>query len=323
MTFAEHFKAAIFTTQSDFEALALAAFDYQIRNNQVYSAFVNYLGRKPKAVRTIADIPFLPIECYKYHKILSVKKAVEKVFESSGTTGSKNSKHYICSLQFYEKLCLQIFRHFYGNPQNYHILALLPSYLERSNSALVHMVKTLMLESGKGLRFYRRNYSQLRTDLKDLQADNSQIILIGVTFALLELAETKLDLSKTIIIETGGMKGYGREQVRSELHNDLTRQLNPLALHSEYGMTELLSHTYRQGQYFKALPWFKVYLRDVYDPFDYSGRRGAVNIIDLANIDSCCFIQTSDLGELKEQGDFEIVGRLDQSDLRGCNLLYQ
>lgn len=323
MTFLEYFKEQIFTTQANFEDLALQAFDYQIHNNSVYRDFVNYLKCNPKHIRKVADIPFLPIECYKYHKVSSVQKNIEQVFESSGTTGSNSSKHYITDLNFYEKLCHRIFSYFYGAPQDYHILALLPSYLERSNSSLVHMVKTLMLESGKDFHFYRTNYRDLRRDLERLQTQDTQILLIGVTFALLELAQTQLDLSKTIIVETGGMKGYGQERIRPDLHRHLRRQLIPLALHSEYGMTELLSHTYRQEVYFKTLPWFKVYLRDVYNPFDYSVKRGAVNIIDLANIESCCFIQTSDLGSLNDQGDFEILGRLDQSDLRGCNLLYK
>ena len=323
MTFSQHFKANIFAAQSNFEGLALEAFDYQVRTNTVYRDFVNYLNRKPQRVQQIDDIPFLPIQFYKYHQILSTNKPVEVIFKSSGTTGSNTSQHYVSDLDLYKALCCQIFTHFYGRPQDYYILALLPSYLERPHSSLVYMVKTLMTESGKGFHFYRNDYNQLKADLKYLQARHSRIILIGVTFALLELAQNKLDLGQTIIIETGGMKGHGREQIRTELYKYLHRQLKPLAIHSEYGMTELLSHTYCQRQYFKTLPWFKVLLRDIYDPFDYGVKRGAINIIDLANIDTCCFLQTDDLGQLNEEGDFEILGRLDYSNLRGCNLLYR
>ncbi len=331
MGFKDDFKKAIFLINaSNFKEISLKAFEYQALYNPIYKKFINYLNINPKHINSIDKIPFLPINFYKKHRIVSVNSKVETIFESSSTTNSIPSKHFVSDLAFYEKLCLYIFNSFYGNLENYHIFALLPNYLERSNSSLIYMVKTLMQATKQVNRFYKLDYKKLLSDIHDIQKTDKKIILFGVTFALLELAKYEgLDFKNITIIETGGMKGRGQERIREDLHTFLLNRFNPLSINSQYGMTELLSHTYTlDGYSFKPLPWFKVLLRDIYDPFEYVPSRGAINIIDLANIDTCCFIQTDDIGSKDTQNStnfescFQVLGRLDNTELRGCNLLF-
>ncbi len=250
-----------------------------------------------------------------------------KIYESSGTTINTQSKHYIEDEKFYDNISELIFKMFYGDPEDYEFLALLPSYLERGDSSLVHMVRNLINKSGSGnTGFYLDDYGLLHRKIKDmLSHSDRKIILWGVTFALLDFAEKyPMDLKNVIILETGGMKGRREELTRAEIHNILMTQFNVGSIHSEYGMTELLSQAYSSGKgIFKIPPWMRIFTRDIYDPFAVNNQlnQGVINIIDLANVHSCAFIATDDLGRVHPDGSFEVLGRLDNSDLRGCNLL--
>ena len=310
----------------DFEGLALEVFQYQYLNNPVYKTYCNHLGKSPSNVLQIQQLPFLPIEFFKSRKITSTQKEAAVIFESSGTTQSTRSKHYVPDLNLYRESFLKSFSLFYGPVEEYCILALLPSYLEREGSSLVFMVDELISisehpESG----FYLNNLEALQKKLVRLKKNQTKTLLIGVSFALLDLAEQfPMQLENTIIMETGGMKGRRKELIREELHQILKDAFGVSKIHSEYGMTELLSQAYSQGKgLFKSPPWMKVITRDTEDPLSVQahGKTGGINIVDLANLYSCSFIATQDLGKTYLDGSFEVLGRFDHSDIRGCNLL--
>ncbi len=315
-------------SQQDFERIALDIFRFQVENNPVYSEYVGYLGRDVREIDSLQKIPFLPIEFFKTHKVITrytFDRPVEStVFRSSGTTGMQRSEHYVADLDLYEKSFTLGFEYFYGDIKDFVILALLPSYLERGDSSLVYMAKRLIEIGGKPESgFYLYNHEDLYKKLLALQSGGRKTILLGVSFALLDFAEKySLDFPDLIVMETGGMKGRKREMVREELHGILKKAFGTEHIHSEYGMTELLSQAYGRDGKFEFVPWAKVVIRDMNDPFTYlpEGRSGGVNIIDLANVFSCSFIETKDIGKLTGSG-FEILGRFDNSDLRGCNLM--
>jgi phenylacetate-coenzyme A ligase PaaK-like adenylate-forming protein len=314
-------------TQEEFWETTLEVFNYQYRNNKIYNEFVTHLGQESSLVRTITDIPFLPVEFFRNHKIITGEKPVEMIFVSSGTTGVIPGTHYVSDLNLYEASFVRTFRLFYGEPSEYLIIALLPSYTEREGSSLVYMAEKLIKASRySGSGFYKGRIDSLLNIIKQGKDEGAKILLLGVSFALLDLAESEShDLSGVIIMETGGMKGRRKELTRSELHYILKRKLNVNTIHSEYGMTELMSQAYSSGEgIFYTPPWMKVVVRDPQDPlciYDQPGKTGGINIIDLANLNSCSFISTGDLGKLHEDGGFEVLGRFDNSDIRGCNLL--
>jgi phenylacetate-coenzyme A ligase PaaK-like adenylate-forming protein len=313
------------STPEEFEQTALEIFAYQKVNNKVYKRYIELLGKDKAAVSQIRDIPCLPVSIFKTHKVLSSPESGKIIFRSSGTGGSAASEHYV-EPGFYEDCFLRCFERFYGNPQDYCILALLPSYIERGDSSLVYMAKQLIeLTSSRESGFYLDDMDMLAETLRRLEDAGEKVILLGVSFALLDLAE-KFDISlqSTIVMETGGMKGRRKELTREELHGILKSRFGVKEIHSEYGMTELLSQAYSKGEgKFLCPPWMKILIRDPYNPLSYlyGERNGGVNIIDLANIDSCAFLETGDLGRSWHDGHFEILGRFDHSDLRGCNLL--
>lgn len=315
------------TDSSGFRNLALEVYRYQIENNTVYKEFVINLGRKRKPPQCVSEIPFLPAEFFRNHKVISEGLTSEAVFESSGTAGMSPSCHWVHSLSIYETSFLSTFRLFYGEPSGFMIAAILPSYTDRSNSSLVYMMETLVNKSMNPLSgFYEDDIGMLLGNINKAKEKGIRIILIGVSFALLDLAEKySPDLSGTIIMETGGMKGKRNEITREELHAILRKKFKVSVIHSEYGMTELLSQAYSKGEgIFHSPPWMKILIRDPQDPLSIisdPGRTGGINVIDLANIYSCPFIATDDLGRLYEDGGFEVLGRFDNSDIRGCNLL--
>ena len=321
-------KSNIFKINNDknFESLALEIFQYQAKNNVAYSKFINYLGMSIDDVSKINDIPFLPIQFFKSHKIISGNNIVQETFLSSGTTGNAQSKHFVTDLKVYEESYLSGFNYFYGNIEEYVVLGLLPAYLERNGSSLIYMVNDLIVKSNhKESGFYLNNIDSLVDTIIKLENRKQKILLIGVSFALLDLLDDyNLDLKYTTIMETGGMKGRRKELVRDELHDIFVKGFGVKKIHSEYGMTELLSQAYSKGDgIFYCPPWMKVLTRDTEDPFSYisEGKSGGVNVIDLANINSCSFIATQDLGRVYNNNSFEIIGRFDNSDIRGCNLL--
>jgi phenylacetate-coenzyme A ligase PaaK-like adenylate-forming protein len=317
------------SNDTEFNELALHLFHYQYQNNAVYQKYCNFLNKNPQTVNKVSEIPFLPVEFFKTQHIYSSKNAPEITFTSSGTTGKQQSKHFVADLTVYETSFLKSFELFYGNPEEYCFFALLPSYLEREGSSLIYMAKKL-IEQSKYTHsgFYLYNHNELIENIRKNEQNNIPTILLGVTFALLDLAEKwpiGLSLKSTHIIETGGMKGRRKEMIREELHDVLKQAFNVKFIGSEYGMTELLSQAYLQKDgYFHSPPWMKIFIRDVNDPFTYleNGKTGGINIIDLANIYSCSFIETKDLGKVTPNG-FEVLGRFDNSDIRGCNLLVQ
>ncbi len=313
----------------DFEQKALELFRFQSENNQIYHQYVRALGIDASQIQSLEEIPFLPIEFFKQHKIISHSFVEEQIFESSGTTQNVPSRHYVQSLDFYRQVCRHIFTQFYGSPEQYHILALLPSYLERNNSSLVTMVADLIQWSDSPhAGFFMHDLAALSQQLRMLkESSDRQILLIGVTFALLDLAEQfPQSLTSAIIMETGGMKGRRQEMIREEVHQILKDAFQVENIHSEYGMTELLSQAYSQGQgIFRCPPWMRVFLRDLRDPLciDNQLTSGALNIIDLANLDSCAFIATQDIASQIDPYHFRVLGRSDHSEIRGCNLLYE
>lgn len=322
-----HF-SEIFTidNQAQFEEMCMSVFRHQANNNTVYQEFIELLGRRPDQITKVEQIPFLPIEFFKSRDILSSSKQVETVFTSSGTTGSVPSRHLVTDLSVYRKSFTLGFEHFYGRPEDYVILALLPSYLERGGSSLVFMANELIqLSSSESSGFYLNNMEELALNLAELDRSGQKILLLGVSYALLDLIALKqFRLKNTIVMETGGMKGRRREMVREELHKELKAGFGVDHIHSEYGMTELLSQAYSHGNgIFDCPPWMQVLIRDPEDPFQFLDRKrtGGVNVIDLANFNSCSFIATQDLGRSHEGSLFEIVGRFDHSDIRGCNLM--
>lgn len=320
----------IFNIQSeeDFKSCALQVFQHQFIHNAVYRSFCDLLYVHPSDVKNISEIPFLPIQFFKSHNILSSKECIQEVFTSSGTTGMTASKHLVTDVSWYKESYLRAFELFYGNIQEYVVLALLPNYLEREGSSLVYMVDDLIRRSEhEESGFFLKNLKELSQTLSELNKKEQKILLIGVSFALLDLVEKEqFQLKNTIVMETGGMKGRRKEMIRNELHKHLQRGLGVSEIHSEYGMTELLSQAYSKGAgVFECPPWMKVLTRDTDDaltiqPFN---KTGGINIIDLANYNSCSFIATQDLGKVYENGQFEIIGRFDHSDIRGCNLMVE
>lgn len=314
------------TSKDEFKAQALKVFRFQFENNAVYRSFCDLLYVNPSDVTQLNQIPFLPIQFFKSHEVLSSKKDIKATFTSSGTTGQITSKHHVTDLKIYEDSFRKGFDHFYGNIKDYTVLALLPNYLEREGSSLVYMVNQLIKDSKKPESgFYLNNLDELKDTLINLDIKGEKILLIGVSFALLDLIETyRFNLRNTIIMETGGMKGRRKELIREELHTFLKQGFGVSQIHSEYGMTELLSQAYSKGNgVFKCPPWMRILTRDTEDALTVfnNQRTGGINIIDLANINSCAFIATQDLGRLLPNDEFEIVGRFDNSDIRGCNLM--
>ena len=321
-------KNTIFTIKNDkaFSSLALETFYFQSENNLVYKEYLKHLNIIPKDIDSLNKIPFLPIQFFKSHKIVSNKNVIEQTFLSSGTTGVAQSKHLVTDISLYEESYLRGFTHFYGDISEMVVLALLPSYLERDGSSLVYMVEDLIAKSNQPESgFYLNNHDDLYKVLLKLESQNKKVLLIGVSFALLDLIEKhQFSLKNTIVMETGGMKGKRKEMIREELHTVLKLGFGVDAIHSEYGMTELLSQGYSNGHgVFSCPSWMNIMIRDTEDPFSFlsNGKTGGINVIDLANQNSCSFIATQDLGKVFDNGSFEILGRFDNSDIRGCNLL--
>ncbi len=327
------FKHSIFNLQSPFEfnEIARSLFRFQYKNNKIYHSFVDALGVSESKVYHPEQIPFLPVSFFKTHKIVTGDFTEEVVFESSGTTGMETSRHYVADTDLYEQSFSRGLELFYGDLSKYVIFALLPSYLERKNSSLVYMVEKLLLKSNRQLGgFFLNELESLQQQLLEAKQRGLKIMLFGVTFALLDMAESfPVHIPDAIIIETGGMKGRRKELTRMELHEQLCRSFGVSKIHSEYGMTELLSQAWSSGDgIFRCPPWMKVMIADTNDPLSFleTGRTGGINIIDLANFHSCSFISTQDLGRVFEDeatGDlsFEVLGRFDNSDIRGCSLL--
>lgn len=317
----------IFSLQDNgLEAAALELFRYQYRENDLYRAYTDALRIVPASVKSILEIPYLPIQFFKSHTVVSGTFEPELLFESSGTTQTINSRHLVKESAIYTRSFMTAFEQFYGPVDDYVILGLLPSYLERQHSSLVRMVQEMVTRSGHPESgFYLYEHDKLYHQLRALEARGQRVLLIGVTFGLLDFAEQyTLDLRHTIVMETGGMKGRREEWTRQEVHAFLQERLGASVIHAEYGMTELLSQAYSKGNgLFATPPWMKILLRDENDPFQLSTGKGAgvINVIDLANIHSCAFIATEDIGRIHANGLFEVLGRLDNSALRGCSLM--
>ena len=318
----------IFTisNQKQFEKIALKVFRFQYENNKVYQEFCDFLKTDVQKVKSLEQIPFLPIQFFKSHQVVSNTDAIEKTFTSSGTSGMITSKHLVTNTCIYEESYRKGFSQFYGNIEDYVVLALLPSYLEREGSSLIYMVEDLItLSNHQESGFYLHNHAELIAKLIALDHAGQNVILIGVTYALLDLIEKhSFQLQNTIIMETGGMKGKRKEMIREELHEQLCQGFGVTAIHSEYGMTELLSQAYSLGNgVFECPSWMQILVRDTEDALTYvsDGKTGGINVIDLANINSCSFIATQDLGKKNPNNSFEVLGRFDNSDIRGCNLM--
>ena len=318
----------IFTIASkkEFEKITLKVFRHQYDNNTVYRDFCSFLKKDKQNVKSVIEIPFLPIQFFKSHDVISSEDPIQETFTSSGTTGMVTSRHLITDLYYYEQSFRQAFSQFYGNIEDYAVLALLPSYLEREGSSLIYMVEDLIEgsnnpESG----FYLNNYDELIDKLVKLDESGQNVLLIGVTYALLDLIEKRnFNLKNTIIMETGGMKGRRKEMIREELHDLLCKGFGVNKIHSEYGMTELLSQAYSLGDgIFDCPRWMDILIRDTEDALSYIdyGKTGGINVIDLSNYNSCSFIATQDLGKKYPNQSFEVLGRFDNSDIRGCNLM--
>lgn len=322
------FSNEIFLIQNykQFQKVALKVFRHQYENNLVYRDFCNYLKINIHNIKKVEKIPFLPISFFKTHAVISTNLLPEKTFVSSGTTGQITSKHLVSNLLVYEESFSKGFKNIYGNIQDYVVLALLPSYLERSDSSLVYMCEKLIQDSQRSESgFYLRNYHDLINIIEKLEKNEQKTLLIGVTYALLDLVEIrKFNLKNTIIMETGGMKGKRKEMIREELHAILTEGFGVQSIHSEYGMTELLSQAYSFGNgIFECPNWMQVLVRDPEDALlnIKNNKTGGINVIDLANFNSCSFIATQDLGKKHNDFQFEILGRFDHADIRGCNLM--
>lgn len=312
--------------QSDFEALALEIFRYQAAHCAPYNRFLSLLEKSPHSISSIHEIPFLPIEFFKSERVIAHGLVEEMVFTSSGTTGMQSSKHLVADLSLYQESFRRAFEIFYGPASEWAILALLPSYLERNGSSLVYMCDHLIQNANADISgFFLHDFNGLKTKLAHAKSLGQKTMLIGVTFALLDFVESHaLSFPDLVIIETGGMKGRRQELTRAEVHDILKSAFGVSSIHSEYGMTELLSQAYSPGNgIFNCPPWMRVLIRDTEDPFSYvkSGQSGGINIIDLANVNSCSFIATQDLGKKFSDGSFEVLGRFDHSDVRGCNLM--
>ena len=311
---------------SDFNKIALEIFQFQAENCKVYIQFLNLLKVNILEVKTISQIPFLPVQFFKSHKIISSNNEVQETFLSSGTTGNTQSKHFVIDISLYEESFTKGFESFYGPIEDYAVLALLPSYLEREGSSLIYMAANF-IEKSKNSKsgFYLNNLDELAKTLIMLDKSNEKTLLVGVSFALLDIIEKyKFKLKNTVIMETGGMKGRRKELIREELHQILKEGFRVQNIHSEYGMTELLSQAYSKGNgIFECPPWMKILTRDTEDALTIlpEGKSGGINVIDLANINSCSFIATQDLGKTYPNGSFEVLGRFDTADIRGCNLM--
>ncbi len=317
-----------FTTYNTDEFLqkSLEVFRYQAKYNLVYKEYVERIGCDVNKVAYLEEIPFLPISFFKTHDIITENQTPEITFLSSGTTGMERSKHLVSDVSLYEEAFTENFRYFFGDIQEYTILALLPSYLEQENSSLVYMVDNLIAKTNrKDSGFYLDDYKDLIHTLINLDSKGEKVLLIGVTYALLDLLEIQnFQLKNTLIMETGGMKGRRKELIKNELHEVLKKGFDVKSIFSEYGMTELLSQAYSKGNtLFETPPQMKIMIREVEDPFTIlkKGKSGGINIIDLANVNSCSFIATYDLGRLHDDEKFEILGRFDNADIRGCNLM--
>jgi len=318
----------IFQIDSDdtFNETALEIFRFQYQQNHLYREFTNYLKISPNKINHPDKIPFLPISFFKSSKIHLFPEKATRYFESSGTTGDTTSRHYFHDIWLYEKSFNAGFRHFFGDPSAWCFLALLPSYLERVNSSLIYMIKGLMQQSTcRQNGFYLNDFDKLAKTLQSLEMQGKKTMLIGVSFALLDFVEKyQLSLKNTLVVETGGMKGRRREMIREELHQLLCKGFNLKTTGSEYGMTELFSQAWSKGEgIFETPPWMQVLIRDTYDPLSLlpEGKSGGINVIDLANLYSCSFIATQDLGKKNAENKFEVLGRFDNADIRGCNLL--
>ncbi len=314
------------SSEAEFNSVAHEIFDFQFENNPVYRSFCDLINRHPSDISTLADIPFLPIQFFKTHKVLSTSNPSEIIFESSGTTGEMVSKHHVTNSSLYEKSFMKVFEYFYGQITDYTILALLPSYQERPNSSLIYMVNTLIDKSNNPKSGFLP-YADLNKSaslIREADQGDKKVLCFAVPFALLDLLELhQFSLGNTILIETGGMKGRRKEMIRSELHKLIKKGLSLEDIHSEYGMTELLSQAYSKGNgVFETPPWMKILIRDPEDALSIlnTGQSGGINIIDLGNYNSCSFIATQDLGRMVDS-QFEVLGRFDNSDIRGCNLL--
>jgi phenylacetate-coenzyme A ligase PaaK-like adenylate-forming protein len=316
----------IFNVSSvNFEPLALEIFRFQYHFNAVYREYAQLLRRNPDNVHSLLQIPFLPVSFFKTHRVTCCEKQ-EAVFESSGTTGQIPSRHYIADLNLYETSFTKCFEQFFGKPEKYVMLFLLPSYLERKHSSLVYMAEKLIkLSKHEQSGFFLHEYEKLHDTIIVLEEKKQPYLLFGVTFALLEFSEKySQKITSGIIIETGGMKGRGKELVRDELHAVLKQRFQSAHIFSEYGMTELMSQAYlKEDGKFHCPSWMKIMARDIYNPFTVlpAGTQGAINIIDLANLFSCSYIETEDVGKVFDDGSFEISGRMDASEIRGCNLM--
>ena len=314
------------SSQKQFEKIALKVFRHQYENNIVYREFCELLKTDSHKVKSLEQIPFLPIQFFKSHNVVSNTNIIQETFTSSGTTGAVTSKHLVTDASIYEESYRNGFSQFYGNIEDYVILALLPSYLEREGSSLIYMVEDLIqLSNHSESGFYLHNHDELIKKLIELDHSGQNVILIGVTYALLDLIEKQqFQLQNTIIMETGGMKGKRKEMIREELHQQLCDGFGVSVVHSEYGMTELLSQAYSFGSgIFESPNWMHILIRDTEDALTYVdyGKNGGINVIDLANINSCSFIATQDLGKKQPNHSFEVLGRFDNSDIRGCNLM--
>lgn len=313
-------------SQENFTKITIDVFKHQFKNNRVYRSFCDLLYKHPSDISKIEEIPFLPIQFFKSRKVLSSLDEIQETFTSSGTTGAITSKHLVTDINVYKQSYLEGFAHFYGNIEEYAVLALLPNYLEREGSSLVFMVDDFIRKSkNTASGFYLNNLDELAKKLINLDKIGQKVLLIGVSFALLDLIEKyQFQLKNTIIMETGGMKGRRKELVRQELHQLLQSGFGVDEIHSEYGMTELLSQAYSKGNgVFETPPWMKILTRDTEDALTIlpSGKAGGINVIDLANYNSCSFIATQDLGKVYKNSTFDIIGRFDYSDIRGCNLM--
>ncbi|EKD30806.1 MAG: hypothetical protein ACD_77C00476G0009 [uncultured bacterium] len=309
-----------------FETVVLKVFRHQYSSCEPYRRYLGYIGTDPDSVTSIETIPFLPVQFFKSEDIYSGNSMPEKVFTSSATTGMEPSHHPVSDISLYESSFLNGFRIFYGDPVDYVILALLPSYLEREGSSLVYMADKLIRMTGSSESgFYLNNRRELFNKITSLRKSNKKVILLGVSFALLDFAnEYKIEFPELIVMETGGMKGRGKEIERDELHKILKNCFGVENIHSEYGMAELLSQAYSSGDgVFQTPPWMEILIRDLNNPFRIAGtgKRGGINIIDLANVNSCSFIETEDMGIKTAGNGFKILGRIKNSELRGCNLL--
>lgn len=309
----------------NFEGVALALYRYQYEHNELYKAYNDALRIKPEQIKTVEQIPFLPISFFKSHRIRSFCGEEEVLFESSGTTGMVPSRHFVYDELLYNSVALAGFEQFYGKPEDWVILALLPSYLERKTSSLVSMASMLMKKSGHPDNgFYLNELDQLHEKLVALRSENKKILLLGVTFALLDFAtQYPMNLNGVAVMETGGMKGRQAEWTREQVHDFLKEKWQLLTVHSEYGMTELLSQAYSGfAGIFKPIATMKAFIRDVQDPLETKSEgTGVLNIIDLANVHSCAFIATEDMGRVYTDGSFEVSGRMDFAALRGCSLM--